>query len=124
MDACVRAGRGAGSTAPPTAPPGLGAQPGPAAPPLVAAPVSGTAPVSPGGRRALTWALRGSAAALLASSALFGVLAWDAKRDFDGTTFERPATQANDRYALDATLAWSFAASGLACVLASYLIGR
>ena len=73
---------------------------------------------------AITWTLRGSAAALLTSSAIFGALAWDAKRDFDATTNQRPAIDANDRFKLDTTLAISFAATGMACAVVSYFVGR
>jgi len=115
MDQCVRARAGAPLLAP-RAPV--------AAAVAVAPPPSSQEPAPASTRRALIWTLRGSTAALLASSAVFGVLAWDAKRDFDATAFERPATRANDRYVLDTTLALSFAASGLACAVASYLVGR
>jgi len=73
--------------------------------------------------RALTWTLRGGGAALLATSAIFGALAWDAHGDFENTTYQRPAAEASDRYRLDTTLAISFAISGLACAAASYLVG-
>jgi hypothetical protein len=55
---------------------------------------------------------------------VFGVAAWEARRDFDATSNQRPAQDANDRYHLDSTLAWSFAASGAACALVSFLVGR
>jgi len=74
--------------------------------------------------RALAWTLRGSAAALLVSAAVFGVAAWEARRDFDATSNQRQAQDANDRYHLDSTLAWSFDASGAACALVSFLVGR
>ena len=72
--------------------------------------------------RAVVWTLRGGSAALLASSAIFGVLAWDAHSDFDSTTYQRQSAEASDRYRLDTTLAISFAISGLACAAASYLV--
>ena len=56
--------------------------------------------------RALIWTLRGGAAALLATSALFGALAWDARSDFENTTYQRQASEASDRYRLDTTLAF------------------
>ena len=75
-------------------------------------------------RRALVWTLRGSAAALLASSAVFGGMAWSAYRDYHGTSQQIAASEANDRFRTDARSAWIFAASGLACAVASYLVGR
>jgi hypothetical protein len=72
---------------------------------------------------ALTWTLRGGAAALLATSALFGVFAWDARNDFENTQLQRQASEANDRYRLDTTLAVTFALSGVVCGAASYLVG-
>src|SRR5262249_36999984 len=98
----------------PAPPPPLLSYGPPAREPAAASPTS----------RPVAWTLRGSAAALLVSAAVFGVAAWDARRDFDATSNQRPAQEANDRYHLDTTLAWSFAASGVACVLVSYLVGR
>lgn len=74
-------------------------------------------------RRKTVWALRGGSAALLATSVVFGALAWDAHRDFENTTYQRQAADASDRYKLDATLGITFAISGLACAAASYLVG-
>jgi hypothetical protein len=71
----------------------------------------------------LVWTLRGGSAALLTTSAIFGALAWSAHSDFENTTYQRPAAEASDRYRLDATLAISFAISGLACAAASYFVG-
>ncbi|HXU02845.1 MAG TPA: hypothetical protein VN903_17890, partial [Polyangia bacterium] len=62
-------------------------------------------------------------AALLATSVVFGALAWDAHRDFENATYQRQAADASDRYKLDATLGITFAISGLACAAASYLAG-
>jgi hypothetical protein len=73
--------------------------------------------------RALVWALRGSSAALLAASALFGALAWDAHNDFENTPYQRPALDASHRFQVDSTLAIGFAVSGVACAAASYLAG-
>jgi hypothetical protein len=73
--------------------------------------------------RAVVWTLRGGAAALLAGSALFGALAWDARRDFESTPYQRQAMEASDRYTLDTTLAIGFAISGLACAAAAYFAG-
>jgi len=126
MDSCAKAGHAAD-------PP---ARPAPPVPPAAPAPRAGTpaplaeslsAPVvpAPSSRRlTATWMLRGSAVALLASSAVFGVMAWDAKRDFDDTSLQRPAREANDRFALDTTLALTHLATGLACAAASYLVAR
>ena len=75
-------------------------------------------------RRATVWTLRGSAAALMASSVTFGLLAWDARRDVDGTSLQRPAWEANERFKLDTTLAWSFGVASLACGLISVLRGE
>ena len=44
-------------------------------------------------KRALVWTLRGGSAALLATSAIFGALAWDAHSDFEDTTYQRPAAK-------------------------------
>lgn len=73
--------------------------------------------------RALVWSLRGGSAAMLATSAVFGGLAWKAHADFEGTQFQRAASDASDRYRLDTTLAISFAVVGIACAAASYLVG-
>jgi len=73
--------------------------------------------------RALTWTLRGGAVALLATSAVFGVFAWDARSDFNNTQMQHQASEANDRYKLDTTLALSFAVSGALCAAASYFVG-
>jgi hypothetical protein len=54
---------------------------------------------------------------------VFGVLAWNAHADFEGSQFQRQAAEANDRYRLDTTLAISLAAAGIACAAASYLVG-
>jgi len=81
-------------------------------------------PAAPEKHRALTWTLRGSAAALLASAAVFGGLAWDARGDAEDTSLQRPAVEASDRYARDSALAWTFAVSGLACGVISYFVSR
>lgn len=78
---------------------------------------------SPSTNRALIWTLRGGAAALLATSALFGAFAWDARSDFEGTKYQRQAADANDRYRVDTALAFSFALSGAVCAAASYFVG-
>jgi hypothetical protein len=73
--------------------------------------------------RALVWTLRGGSATLLATSAVFGGLAWSAHADFERTQMQRQASEASDRYRLDMTLAMSFAIAGVACAAASYLVG-
>jgi hypothetical protein len=74
--------------------------------------------------RTLVWTLRGSSAALLAASALFGVLAWDAKNDYDRTPFPVQAVEASDRFYFDTTMAITFAISGVVCATAAILVGR
>jgi caspase domain-containing protein len=78
---------------------------------------------SPSTNRVLKWTLRGGAAAFLATSALFGALAWDARSDFQNTSLQRQAAEANDRFKLDSTLAFTFALSGVVCAAASYVVG-
>jgi len=75
-------------------------------------------------KRAVVWTLRGSAVALLATSAVFGALAWDASRDVDNAPTMRAAIEANDRYKTDTALTWTFAATGVACAVVSYFVGR
>jgi tetratricopeptide (TPR) repeat protein len=75
-------------------------------------------------KRAVVWTLRGSAVALLATSAVFGALAWDASRDVDNAPTMRAATEANDRYTTNSALTWTFAATGVACAVVSYFVGR
>ncbi len=72
----------------------------------------------------MTWTLRGSATALVTSGAVFGGLAWDAKRDYDATTLMAPIDEAKNRYELNSTLAWTFVLSGVACAVVSYFVGR
>jgi tetratricopeptide (TPR) repeat protein len=74
-------------------------------------------------RRAAVWTLRGSAVALLASSAVFGALAWDARQDAENTSLMREAQEAADRYKTHTTLTVTFAATGLACAVISYFVG-
>ena len=133
MESCARAGRAADPPARPAPP--VERVPPPLSP-TVPAPRSGvpvpiaaslSVPVvpAPSSRRlTVTWMLRGSALALLASSVVFGVMAWDAKRDFDDTSLQRSAREANDRFTLDTTLALTHLVTGLACAAASYLVAR
>jgi tetratricopeptide (TPR) repeat protein len=96
-----------------------------AAPPAPPAPdLTAQKPELSPARRAAVWTLRGSAAALLASSAVFGLLAWDARQDFQSAATPRGGLEANDRYTTDSALAWTFAASGVACAVISYFVGR
>jgi tetratricopeptide (TPR) repeat protein len=81
-------------------------------------------PESSRARRAVVWTLRGSAVALLATSAVFGALTWNAYRDIDDAATMRAAWDANDRYRIDSALAWTFAATGAACAVISYFVGR
>ena len=75
-------------------------------------------------RRTLAWTLRGSAAALLVTSAVFGGLAWRAYRDYEGTSEQVAASEANDRFKLETLSSWIFATSAPACAVASYFVGR
>jgi tetratricopeptide (TPR) repeat protein len=86
----------------------------------LASPGPGASPA----RRTVVWTLRGSAVALLASSAVFGALAWGAHRDIESAPTMRAAWDANDRYKTDTALTWTFAASGVACAVVSYFVGR
>ena len=96
--------------------------------PAAAAPAVSTTPVAAPGvssrRRAVTWTLRGSAAALITTGAVFGGLAWDAKRDHEATSLMGPATEAENRYERNSALAWTFVLSGVACAVVSYFVGR
>jgi hypothetical protein len=76
-----------------------------------------------GANRTVVWTLNGGAAALLATSAIFGGFAWDARRDFESTPYQRQANEASDRYTLDTTLAIGFAISAVACGAAAYFLG-
>jgi tetratricopeptide (TPR) repeat protein len=96
------------SPAPSTSPPALALQP---------------PPVSPA-KRAAVWTLRGSAAALLVGSAVFGALALDAREDAKHAPTMVRAYELGDQYRTDAAFAWTFVAAGLACAVISYLVGR
>jgi hypothetical protein len=90
-----------------------------APPAVLAAPAAREEPRAPG---VLKWSLRGAGVALATSSGVFAVLAWKARQDFQGTSVERQAADASDRFRLDTTLSISFMASAVACTAASYLI--
>jgi hypothetical protein len=70
--------------------------------------------------------IAGLASGVLAVTAsVFGVVAWQARRDFDGTTLEAPATRDADRYRLTGTIAVSsLVGAALTAGLASYLLAR
>jgi hypothetical protein len=78
---------------------------------------------SPGGRGAK---IAGVAAGVLAVGAgVLGGVAWQARRDFDGTTLEAAASQDAERYKIAGTLAISaLVAAALTGGLASYLAVR
>ena len=122
MDSCIQATKPDVAPAPRLAPP-VQPKAAPAAGPAAATTTLAPRAVS-SRRHAATWTLRGSAAALLASGAVFGGLAWDAKRDHDATMLMLPAEQASDRYYLNRTLALTFVLSGVACAVVSYFVGR
>jgi len=73
-------------------------------------------------RGTLVWSLRGASGALLASSLAFGALAWNARSDFEAASTQVAASQANDRFKLDSTVAWSFLGSAVVCAALSYLV--
>jgi hypothetical protein len=73
-------------------------------------------------RGTLVWSLRGASGALLASSLTFGALAWNARSDFQAASTQVAAAQANDRFKLDSTLAWTFLGSAVVCAAVSYLV--
>jgi tetratricopeptide (TPR) repeat protein len=93
-----------------------------AAPP--SANVTSSKPEASARRRAVVWTLRGSAVTLLASSAVFGALAWDAHRDFDNAPTPSAALDPSNRYKTDTALTWTFAASGVAFAVISYFVDR
>jgi hypothetical protein len=55
---------------------------------------------------------------------VFAAFAWDARNDFQNTSLQRPAAEANDRFRMDTALALTFAVTGVACAAAAYFIGR
>jgi hypothetical protein len=70
----------------------------------------------------LVWSLRGASGALVASSLTFGALAWSARSEFGAAPTQVAASQANDRFKLDSTLAWTFLGSAVVCAAVSYLV--
>jgi tetratricopeptide (TPR) repeat protein len=125
MEACAKANGGDAATV--SASTNRDNPPQDAKPVVVAAPglsEPAASVVAPPKNQAVVWTLRGSAAALLTSSAIFGVLAWNAAREFNDTSIMKTAWDANDRFTLDTTLAISFAATGLACAAISLYVGR
>lgn len=128
MESCLRTSATAAANPPGPAPARPGAPPAAPALAIRAADPSRDLPRSPPrtapqNHRAITWTLRGSAAVLLASSAVFGALAWNAHGDVDDTSLQRPAVEANERYQRDSALAWTFAVSGVACGIIAYFVG-
>ncbi len=85
-----------------------------------------TAPTGEAAGRGRAAEIAGVASGLLAVSAgVLGAVAWQARRDFDGTTLEGPAVRDADRYRLTGTLAISaLVAAALTGCLASYLSPR
>jgi hypothetical protein len=73
-------------------------------------------------RKPVVWTLRGASGALLGSSLIFAGLALRARSDFEATSTQVAATQANDRYQLDSTLALTFLGSAVVCAAASYVL--
>lgn len=127
MEACLKSGNATAAVRPGDATRSLDARAltttkAPLAPPTLDRP--SPPPDTSSARRTVVWTFRGSAAALLASAAVFGALAWDAHRDFESAPTERAALDANDRYKVSTALTWTFAASGLACAAISYFVGR
>jgi hypothetical protein len=68
--------------------------------------------------------IAGLASGLLAVTAgVFGVVAWQARHDFDGTTLEGPAARDADRYRLAGAVSISaLVAAALSAGLAGYLL--
>ena len=73
-------------------------------------------------RDALVWSLRGTSVALLGSSLAFAALAWNARSDFQASSTQVMAAQANDRFGHDSTLAVAFLVPAVASAVASYLL--
>ncbi len=67
--------------------------------------------------------LVGAAAALLGSSVFFGGMSYGAWRESQGAV-ERQATTAANRFQLDTALTAGFLLSGVACLAATWLVGR
>lgn len=121
MESCIQVAKTTPAT---VALPGPSQPPQAIPPPTTTAIVSPRAPTTSSRRYAVTWTLRGSAAALLASSAVFGALSWDARQDRNNATTMRAEAEAIDRYEIRTALFWSFAATGVACAVISYFVGR
>jgi len=82
-----------------------------------------TSPVLvPAKRKPLIWTLGGASGALLGSSLVFAGLALRARADFEATSTQVAAWQANDRFQLDSTLALTFLGSAIVCAAASYVL--
>jgi hypothetical protein len=72
----------------------------------------------------VTLSLWGASGAFLATSAIFGGMAWSAHQDFQNTTWQAEAVDASNRYRIDSIQAWAFFVPGVACGLVAYLLGR
>jgi hypothetical protein len=82
-------------------------------------------PPSPPPRRPLLrWALGGTGAALVASSAVFGGLAWRARMDYDSTNLQAQAAGDRDRYRTDGAVAIGLLVTGTASLIAAALTDR
>jgi hypothetical protein len=78
-----------------------------------------------GSRRLWGWTVAGTSAALALGAGAFGVLSLQARSDFDHTSFERAATEAEARYTRDTTAAIVLGASAVALAgVATYLFAR
>jgi Caspase domain len=72
--------------------------------------------------RPFVWSLRGASAALLGSSLIFTGLAWNAWSDFETTSTQVSAANANDRFKLDSIVALTSFASAIVCAAVSYVM--
>jgi tetratricopeptide (TPR) repeat protein len=125
MEACLKTSSATAAAGPTGAPHGADGGVVTAVLPLV--PPSGSAspqPESSATMRGIVWTLRGSAVALLASSAVFGALAWDASKDVDNAPTQIAAVEPNNRYKTDTALMLTFAVTGVAFAVISYFVGR
>jgi len=91
-----------------------------ASPPVLVSPKPGPSP----SRQAAVLTLRGSALALLATSAVFGALTLKAYEDYRGAQTPQEEKDARGRYTTNSALAWTFVATGVACAVVSYFVGR
>ena len=73
-------------------------------------------------RPVLIWSLRGASGALLGSSLIFSGLAWSARSDFEASSTQVAAVDANERFKRDSTLALTFLVPAVVCAGLSYLL--